>query len=231
MKMTKKKVAVIALAVCLLAILSMGTLAWFSAQDSVVNEFYVADSDDDTADEIFSLDVYEYTENSPTNKVPANETYKEVLPGATLKKEPHVANTGHYDQYVRVIVTISDAAVWQNVFGSDFGDAALLACFDGFDMTMWSEIKTEVVAADDIIRVVMYYDGILDGSDTENDGNAEVSDITVFKNVKIPEAMERDDAAAFGADGFTITVKAQAVQTENVGANAVEAFATVGMGY
>ncbi len=222
MRFNKKKIAVISLAICLIAILSMGTLAWFSAQDTVVNEFYIADSDDDTADKIFSVDVYEYTENSPTEKVSATETYKEVLPGATLKKEPHVANTGHYDQYVRVIVTISDASVWQGMLGENFGDAALLACFDGFDMTMWSEINTQVVAADNTIRVVMYYDGILEGGDN-------ASDITVFKNVVIPEAMEQDDAAAFGADGFTITVKAQAVQTENVGANAVEAFATVGM--
>lgn len=228
MRFNKKKIAVTALAVCLIAILSMGTLAWFSAQDSVENTFYVADSDDDTADKVFSVDVYEYTESSPTVKVPSGETYNEVLPGDTLKKEPHVANTGHYDQYVRVIVTISDAAVWQSVFGNDFGDAALLACFDGFDMTMWSDIKTEVTA-EDTIRVVMYYDGILDGTDTENDGQNEVSDITVFKNVKVPSAMEKDDAAAFGADGFSIIVKAQAVQTENVGDNAVEAFATVGM--
>lgn len=227
MRFNKKKVAVVSLAICLIAILSMGTLAWFSAQDSVVNKFYVADSDDDTADEIFSVDVYEYTENSPSVKVPAGDTYRNVLPGAILKKEPHVANTGYYDQYIRVIVTISDAAVWQAAFGANFTDDKLLASFDGFEMAKWTNISTEVVG--DNIRIVMYYNGILDGTDTENDGAAEVSDITVFKNVVIPTELEMDDAAAFGADGFSITVKAQAVQTENVGANAVEAFATVGM--
>ena len=40
--------------------------------------------------------------------------------------------------------------------------------------------------------------------------------------------MTQDQAAAFGGD-FTVDVRAQAVQTENVGANAFEAFATVGM--
>ena len=61
MKMTKKKVFVIALAICLVAIISMGTLAWFNAQDAVTNDFMIADSDDDTPNEIFSVDVWENT--------------------------------------------------------------------------------------------------------------------------------------------------------------------------
>ena len=230
MKMTKKKVFVAALAICLVAIISVGSLAWFSAQDSVDNKFYVADSDDDTADEIFSVDVYEYTEDSPTEKVPAGETYNEIAPGDTLRKEPHVANTGHYDQYIRVVVTISDAANWQAILGNDFNDATLLACFDGFDQSKWNNISTEVLTASDEIRIVMYYDGILDGSDTANDATSGTdSDITVFKNVMIPTAMDQAQAAAFGTDGFSIVVKAQAVQTDNVGDNAFAAFQTVGM--
>lgn len=234
MKMTKKKVFVAALALCLVATVSVGSLAWFSAQDSVENKFYIADSNDDTptAGEIFSLDVYEYTEDSPAEKVPSTETYNDVLPGDALKKEPHVANTGYYDQYIRVIVTVSDAANWQAILGNDFNDASLLACFDGFDQSMWTNISTEVLDDTDEIRIVMYYGGILDGSDTANDATSgTTSDITVFKAVKIPSAMGQEDAANFGADGFSINIRAQAVQTENVGANAYEAFATVGMAY
>ena len=232
--MTKKKVFVAALALCLIATVSAGSLAWFSAQDTVENKFYVADSADDTptAGEIFSLDVYEYTEDSPTDKVATTETYKDVLPGDVLKKEPHVANTGYYDQYIRVIVTISDAANWQTILGTNFNDATLLACFEGFDQTMWTNIETAVDTATNEIRIVMYYNGILDGTDTANDAiSGTTSDITVFTAVKIPVAMEQDDAASFGADGFSINVRAQAVQTENVGADAVAAFTTVGMTY
>lgn len=227
MKKTKKKVFVVALVVCLLATVSMGTLAWFNAQDEVVNEFYVADSDDDTVNEIFSVDVYEYTENSPTTKVPTGDSFTDILPGDTLKKEPHVANTGHYDQYVRVIATISDAIAWQNMLGASFNDATLLACFDGFEPSEWNNITTEVDTTLNVIRIVMYYNGILDGSDTENDATSgTTTDIKVFDNVVIPSAMEMDDAVAFGADGFTITVKAQAVQTANMGDSAYAAFQT-----
>ena len=45
----------------------------------------------------------------------------------------------------------------------------------------------------------------------------------------IPTAMDQAQAAAFGTDGFSIVVKAQAVQTDNVGGNAFAAFQTVGM--
>ena len=39
MKMTKKKVFIAALAICLVAIVSMGTLAWFTASDYVTNDW------------------------------------------------------------------------------------------------------------------------------------------------------------------------------------------------
>ena len=42
MKLSKKKVFALALAVCLIATLSFGSLAWFTDNDSVTNEFKVA---------------------------------------------------------------------------------------------------------------------------------------------------------------------------------------------
>ena len=227
MKNTKNKVLVIALAVCLIAVISVGSLAWFTASDSATNTFYVANSDDDTADDVFSVEVYEYTENSTNNEVFDNETYSDITPGAKLRKEAHVANTGYYDQYIRVTVTISDADVWQSVLGNDFNDATLLSCFDGFDMTMWDSVTTKY--ENDKVIIVMYYNGILDGNDDDNNVG---SDITVFEAVNIPESLTRDHVIGFdddGTEGFTIDVFAEAVQTENVGNNALEAFTTVGL--
>lgn len=213
----KKKLFVVALVVCLLATISMGTLAWFSAQDEVENKFYVADSTDTDPEDIFSVKV---TENTPDgDNDDDGYEYKDILPGDKLKKDVFVKNTGYYDQYIRVVVTISDATAWQAMLGQNFNDATLLACFGGFVEDDWTNITTEVTA-DNAIRVVMYYDGVLKSSD-----NA----INVFQNVKIPETMTQTHATYFGTDGFTITVKAQAVQTENVGADAYAAFQTVGM--
>ena len=214
MKITKKKVFVSALIICLLAIVSMSTLAWFSASDSVKNEFYVADSDNPTDDpeDIFSVAVWEKTPES--DKDTDGYTYNEILPGAKLTKEAHVENTGYYSQYIRAIVTISDANAWlAAVEGIDMAEVFL-----GFDESVWTNISMEHDTAADTLTYVLYYDGILESG----------KDITLFNQVKIPESLTVAQAAAFAGD-FSITVKAQAVQTENVGANAYEAFETVKM--
>ena len=212
MKFTKKKIFVIALAICLIATISMGTLAWFSASDSITNDFYIADSGDhtDDPDAIFSVAVWEKTPDS--NEDTDGYEYTKILPGTVLTKEPHVENTGYYSQYIRAVVTISDAAAWiAAVDGIDMAEVFL-----GFDESKWTNISKERDTAADTLTYVLYYDGILESG----------KDITLFEQVKIPESLTVEQAAAF-AGGFSITVKAQAVQTENVGANAIEAFDTV----
>ena len=203
MKMTKKKVFVTALAICLVAILSMGTLAWFNAQDEVTNKFMIADSDDDTPDEIFSVDVWENTPDGEKDQ--DGYEYTDILPGDTLKKEARVENTGHYDQYVRVTVTISDAQAWIDALGANFSVADV---FDGFVAADWNHIWNNMNGATTIPEnfvYVMYYKNIVKPGDV----------INVFNNVKIPTSLTREEAVAFGGN-FDITVKAEAVQTENV---------------
>ena len=203
MKLTKKKVFVSALAICLIAIISMGTLAWFSAQDEVTNKFMIADSDDDTPDEIFSVDVWENTPDGEKDQ--DGYEYTDILPGDTLKKEARVENTGHYDQYVRVTVTISDAQAWIAALGADFNVADV---FDGFVAADWNHIWNNMNGATTIPEnfvYVMYYKDIVKPGDV----------INVFNNVKIPTSLTREEAVAFGGN-FDITVKAEAVQTENV---------------
>lgn len=218
MRLNKKKVVVSALALSLVAILSAGTLAWFSAKDSVTNEFHIADSDDTKPGDIFSVDVWEYVDpdgDGQPEEAEDGATYADILPGTTYVKEPHVENTGHYDQYIRVIVTISDMQAWVDAMGADY---KFEDCFVGFDENMWKDIGVNRYAGTDEIQVVLYYDGVLESG----------KDITLFTDVKIPKTLTQEQAAAFNG-GFTIDVKAQAVQTENVGEDAYEAFKTVGM--
>lgn len=202
MKLTKKKVFLAALAVCLVAIISVGTLAWFSDSDSVVNNFYVADSEDDP-DEIFSVDVWENTPDG--DKDQDGYEYEDILPGDSLKKEARVENTGYYDQYVRVIVTISDAQAWVDAFGANF-DATTV--FGGFDASKWNHVwnnLSEATSMPENLVYVLYYNDIISTGDV----------IEVFNTVDIPTSLTQEQAAALGGN-FSITVKAQAVQTENV---------------
>jgi len=213
MKLNRKKVLVVALAVCLVAIISMGSLAYFTAGDEVTNTFLVAGSDNQDKDEIFSIDVFEKTPDDTEDQ--DGYEYEDILPGDELVKEPHVKNTGSYDQYVRVIVTISDATAWINAMGIDF---AIEEVFTGYDATMWAKIDKMIEGEPDTITYVLYYADTL----------APDAEITLFDHVVIPTSLTQEQAAAF-AGGFDITVKAQAVQTANVGDNAYDAFQTVGL--
>ena len=214
MKLNKKKVFALALAVCLLAILSVGSLAWFSASDSVKNDFLIADSQHGTEDAIFSVDVWEKSPDSAEDT--DGYEYADILPNAMLVKEPHVENTGYYDQYVRVIVTFSDVKAWKAVIGEN-ADLLSTLCA-GYDAAMWTDITTIPDQTADTLTYVLYYDGILESG----------KDITVFTHFHVPASMTQKQAEAF-AGGFTVDVKAQAVQTEHVGDNAFEAFQTVNM--
>lgn len=203
MKLTKRKVFVVALAICLIAIVSMGTLAWFNANDEVTNNFLIADSTDDTPDKIFSVDVWEDTPEGPKDQDGAE--YADILPGSLLDKEAHVENTGHYDQYIRVTVTISDAAAWVGALGANFNTGDL---FIGFDETMWVHGWNNMIGATTIpqdLVFVMYYKDVLTAG----------SDITLFTDVQIPTSLTKEQAAEFDG-GFSINIKAEAVQAENI---------------
>ena len=231
--MTKKKLFVAALAICLVAILSMGTLAWFSAQDEVTNKFYIASSDDTDPEDIFSIDVKENTPDGDDDQ--DGYEYKDVLPGDVLKKEVIVENTGYYDQYVRVTVTVSDAAAWMDALKTNGKTPKLEQIVEGYDpnANVWTD-TTAVVTADDTIVYTLHYRNILLGDEESiyDNGGAHAESVTVFTAVKVPESLTVEQAAAFKTN-FEINVKAEAVQTENLGLNrangdgALEAFAVV----
>ena len=115
MKMTKKKVFVAALAICLIAIISMGTLAWFNATDDITNNFKVATDENDT-DPTFSVKVSETDLDG--NETEDGVTYYNVVPGDVINKDPKITNTGDYTQWIRVSVTMTKADYWKNFGGS-----------------------------------------------------------------------------------------------------------------
>ncbi len=221
--MSKKKLFSLAVIVIMIAILSMSSLAWFTDNDSVTNDFMIADSDDDNPDDIFSVDVWENTPGGEKDQ--DGHIYKDILPGDELVKEAVVENTGYYDQYIRVTVTVSDASAWMAIIGDDVWNLSNIVKIADDYTSNWhsdgSYTKHDTVA--DTITYTLYYRDILKAGET----------VTVFEAVKIPADMDQTQAAAFNA-GFQITVKAEAVQTENLGidttnavVDAVEAFAAV----
>lgn len=231
--MNKKKIFVLALAVCLLATVSFSTLAWFNATDRVENKFYVADSDGDGAPN-FSIDVFEQKADENGKPVfsggywPMPEftegeegnTYKNILPGDVLSKNVFVKNTGDYEQWVRVHVTFSDSAVWQKAIAKaaeaegmkfdDYVTEKLLGDLQGYTQAVCS---FNAYGAD-TMTYTFYMTKILNAKETVN----------LMKTVNIPSVLEQEDMN-FGKEGFTIEILAEAVQVRNLKAqNAANAF-------
>lgn len=220
--MNKKKTFVLAILVLLVALISTSSLAWFSAKDEVKNDFLIADSTDTDPEDIFSVDVWEQRDTNGDGVVDETTTdedafdYEDILPGSKLSKDVFVENTGHYDQYVRVTVTISDAQAWlafaTNYKAATGKDFDVTSVFGGFDASKWTHVwnnLTEVQNPTEIVYVLYYIDALEEGDK-----------INVFNTVNIPTELTQEDAAKFGG-GFSVTVKAEAVQTENVGAESV----------
>ena len=220
MKMNKKKVLVSAVALCLIAILSMGTLAWFSAEDEVTNTFWMADSADD-ADEIFSVDVWEYVDGDTENKDTDGATYENIVPGGRYHKEPYVENTGSYDQWIRVKVTVNNADAWIAALGNGYD---LGTMFEGHDESAWTRYEagtytagteaTDTTEAVPSTYTMVYYLNYK----LEPDQRA-----CLFNTFVIPSELDQNDMVFIGGS-FDMTILAEALQADNTGDSAKEAF-------
>ncbi len=205
MKLTKKKVFVAALAVCLVAILSLGTLAWFTATDDVTNIFKVSTDEEQKPD--FKLDLFEH-EADEDGRISYNEvesnTYDNVAPGDKLFKDPTVRNDGQYDMWVRISVKLEDYAAWEAILGDGYDFSAILTGVS----TDWS-LDHSTVGTD---TLVYYKDTELAVGDTS----------TLFTGVAIPgEEFTVDNMPT----QFNLKLVADAIQSDNTGTNAQSAFA------
>ena len=217
MKLTKKKVFVVALVVSLIAILSLGSLAWFNASDSVENKFMITDSETNP-DDVVSVDVYEtlVDENGdpvdPVQKTDSN-TYDDIAPGDVLTKDPTVENTGKYDQWIRLNVTLTNAENWMSVL-KYFNITTLETIFQGYDAGIWQSEgnDTPVLNADCSVTFTYYLKDKLTPGETA----------TLFTAVKIPEQITQDEIVYINE--FNLNIVAEALQADNTGDNCKAAF-------
>ena len=151
----KKKTFLAAVAVALVAILSLGTLAYYTFQtDEVVNTFTTVGGED---------------ENNPAVAVKVDDVFEDgtlALPGTTVDKVVGATYQGTIDGYVRLIVTVdptvipdltalvdenttdytldADAAAGKYVFTYN----SVVTAADGADVPL-AKIFNEVAFADD----------------------------------------------------------------------------------
>ena len=231
MKLSKKKIFVVSLAVCLIAILSFGTLAWFTAEDTATNKFMVSTSDTNGTPD-FSIQLFEHKVDSETGKKVSNEevesnTYKNILPGSKVDKNPTVRNTGAYDQWVRVKVTLSSYDVWCDALanGNLYDFSEILKTIGG----EWShDPATDRAFNADLTKATFTY--YLNEPLLAAKNNGGVADTaTLFTSVEIPTGFTEDNMKFAGVESgvFDISLVAEAVQKENIADSAKAAFAVI----
>lgn len=213
MKLSKKKVVALALAVCLIAILSMGSLAWFTAEDEVTNNFLVGDSTT-APDKVFGIDLVEKVDpdrdgNSDLiGEGVGNDSgakYETILPGEILPKAPYLVNTGIHPQFVRAIVTVTPASVLKDAMGDDWKKVDLFLA--GTDSTKWAldSISYSNDGTNSKFVYVYYYQETLPAGGTTAD---------LFDAVVIPTGLTTDQAAKMG--NFEVNIVGQAIQSEHL---------------
>ena len=227
----KRKVFVVAVAVCLIAILSLSSLAWFSDADAVTNNFVVSGGDGDSPDKIFSIDVMEKVDMDGdgvadatvgANTDPSEYTYKHIVPGDMLYKRPSAQNTGAYAQWVRFKVTIDNANAWVAVmqqYGYEVHDLMYLE-----DKTTkltespdWTFAAADTDVVDNKLIYTFYYDKVVEPTDW----------VVSFTYVKIPEELTQYDMDLLENGKFQMVVTGEAIQADNTGDNAYDAFMKV----
>ena len=210
--MSKKKIFSLALVVCMIAILSFSSLAWFTDSDSAKNDFTIGGAGTTDPDDIFSVDVKESVDgkDEPVDSM----DFGDVLPGDHHKKEAFVKNTGSYKEYIRVVMTITDWNLIKDVVAikmdADFadnwaitGDSGVYVDADGF-LKPHSNAK---VNNDGELVVTLFLNKQLDAGES----------VQIMDYVEISvEATQEDFADPSFADGFQIIFDADAAQTENV---------------
>ena len=216
--MKKRRVLIAAIAVCLIAILACGSLAYFTYTGAkVTNKFYTYSTDDPNPpvnpEDLFSIAIYETAADG--SKSYNGLTYEEVLPGSVLSKNPTVENTGKYDAWVRLRVTITNASAW-TVACRDIGLTNLGEIFLNFNDDAdagWHRADGPIVDTTKNTLTYVYYSNKPLKAGTES---------VLFNGMKMPEQLTVQHMIALSQ--FQIIIEGDAIQSDNNGSTAAAGF-------
>lgn len=201
MKTTRKVVLTLVCAILLVAATIMGTMAYLTSTDEVVNTFTVGKV-------AIKLDEAKVDSNgkaltgNDAARVKGNR-YK-LLPGHVYDKDPTVTVLAPSEEsYVRVLVTVT--------FGKELKDDKLATSLDniftGYDAS-WGRSAKQVTVVDG--KTVITYEYRY--SDTVSAATGDKKLPALFTGIKVPDGWTNDDLAALG--GIKIDIVAQAIQAD-----------------
>ena len=221
MKQENKVLALLLCAVLLVGTSVMGTLAYLTSQDQVVNTFTVGKVEI-TLDEADVDENGQYVTNHDS-RVKTNAYH--LLPGHTYYKDPTVTVlNGSEESFVRMMVTVNYSNELDAIFAPDGVD--LMDIFTGYDSTQWALNGITKDAAANTRTYEFRYVGA-DNKGTKAgtvaaamNGNIVLDDL--FEGFTIPDGIDQDQLATLVTTNesgnitsqFTITVVANAIQAD-----------------
>ena len=201
--MTKKRFVAILLCVTLVALAAIGaTFAYLTDTKSVNNTFTMGN---------VAIKLDETNVNDPTGARVTSNAYN-VYPGAVVKKDPVVHNTGKNAAYIRATVNVSN---WMNLVGAYYPDFKETFPNDGYKAALnllvgelgkgWSVVGVEAGDTFTIgqfdAKFILKYEGTLAaGADTT----------AMFQTVTIPAGIDNANTDSFKE----VKVVAQAIQAD-----------------
>lgn len=198
---TKSKALLLTLcAVLLVAASVMGTMAYLTSNDEVVNTFTVGSVN-------IKLDEAKVDDDGKAdNTVPRVEanSYK-LLPGHTYDKDPMVTVLkGSEESYIKMTVTFSKASELDAIFAPTGAD--LTSIFNGYDSSNWTYKGNTKNAADNTRTYEFWYKEAV----AAPDGNVALD--ALFDSITVPGTITNEQLATI--KGMTITVNAYAIQAD-----------------
>ena len=137
----------------------------------------------------------------------AEAVYEEILPGQILDKNPYFTNTGIHPQYLRAIVTVTEADILKVAMipkGSDVSQWYDVKMFLPGTDAKWSLDYTYHTNKDTFVFVYNYTEVLEAGATTTQ----------LFDDVVIPTELTKEQAAAM--DNFQISIVGQVIQSEHL---------------
>lgn len=198
----KKKVISIALVIALIAVIAVGSFAYFTDTKSADNTFTMGN---------VKIKLDETNINDPDgDRVTAN-TYN-VYPGAVVTKDPIVHNVGENAAYIRATVNVSN---WMNLVAAYYPDFKATFPNDDYKAALnllvgalgegWSVVgvtagDTFTIGQFDAKFILKYEGSLAAGADTT----------AMFNTVTVPAGIDNANAHSFSS----VKVVAQAIQAD-----------------
>ena len=200
MKTTRKVVLTLVCAILLVAATIMGTMAYLTSTDKVVNTFTVGK---------VAIKLDEAKANADGSLVPNADRVKansyKLLPGHTYNKDPMVTVLKDSESsYIKMTVTFSNAKELDAIFAPTGAD--LTSIFGGYNSSNWiAKDVTKDENANTRTYEFWYKEAVAAP-------NADVALDALFDSITVPGTITNDQLDAI--KGMTITVNAYAIQAD-----------------